>query len=262
MGKQLYKRFNYLTPIGYIKNSLIYDYDIAKANINVMKAAGVISDQEYDNFLIMDKMNREICIGNMIKKNQDISKIIKDGITEAKKELMISNNIDDDEVVRIANDSMVIKREFPLKYTRFKISEIDHYIEFVNKGMFTTMMNLNGIVLFFINQDGSYNVEVKGINDELLYLHEPILRFICDILSSMERSEKSITLGIFNRFYEDYVNKKLPMTYYREFNAGSCYRIENAHIGTRILDEKYFDKLDISYNIYMLRKLYSYILMT
>ncbi len=97
MSQQLWERINYLTDKPFILSSNIYEYDITKANINVLRSMDMISEYEYNNYLLMDKMSREVSIGEKIKQEREQSKIlnkeessetyriIRDGIKEAKR---------------------------------------------------------------------------------------------------------------------------------------------------------------------------------
>ena len=44
----LWENINYLAEISYLPNTLIYEYDISKANINVLYSKGVIDKKTYD----------------------------------------------------------------------------------------------------------------------------------------------------------------------------------------------------------------------
>ena len=49
MSQQLWERINYLTDKPFILSSNIYEYDITKANINVLRSMDMISEYEYNN---------------------------------------------------------------------------------------------------------------------------------------------------------------------------------------------------------------------
>lgn len=273
MSQQLWERINYLTDKPFILSSNIYEYDITKANINVLRSMDMISEYEYNNYLLMDKMSREVAIGEKIKQEREQSKIlnkeessetyktIREGIKEAKRLLFIKNHLHDDDIIRIANDAVYIQSTNPLKYTSFTIGQNNHPVTFLCKGNFRSMIKLNRIiVLYNIDQNNNFIVDIKGINDDKVKFHEKFLGFICEIIYLMEQRDINTALYRFNSFYQSYVNLELDIDYYREFNEYSCYRIKHARTGAMMLDPRYKEYLDISYNISILRILYSYIL--
>ena len=66
MAIELYKRTLYTKKVQYIINE-IHEYDISKANISILLQGGYISQNEYNMYLQMSKMQREIAIGNLQK---------------------------------------------------------------------------------------------------------------------------------------------------------------------------------------------------
>lgn len=273
MSNNLWERINYLIDKPYILSSNIYEYDISKANINILRSMDMITEQEYNNFLIMDKMSREVIIGERIREEREATKTstsrgysvtydtIKNGIIEAKRQLFLHNKLSDDSIIRIANDAVYVQSIGPLQYTDFIIGKNNHPVSFIYKGNYRSMIILNKIlVLYNIDQTGNFVVDIKGINDEKIHFHEKMLEFICEMIFLMESGDKNTTLYRFNSFYESYIKRDLELDYYREFNEYSCFRIKNSRVGTLFLDPKYKNYLDISYNISILRQLYSYIL--
>lgn len=270
MDDELYKKVNYLVDIPLMINANIVEYDISKANITMMLSYGLISQDEYNKFASMDKMTREVSIGRRIKADNGeltssgirIQKCITEGIKNAKRLLFEYNQLPVESIVRIANDAVFVNGGL-LRYTDFDLNNNGIIVSFKQKNVFNIMLNL-GLVTIFINDNpmaNSIDVDVKGIKDELLNKHQPFLEFICNLLSDMQRSGKETALLIFNDFYEKYINKELPVEYYREFNATSSYRFAKSHqFYIDDAPESYKDKLDIEYNLSVLRKLYSAIM--
>ena len=277
----LYSKINYVTDRDVILGGRIIEYDIRKANINILRAFDMIDPDTYYKLLYsdqFDKMVREVYVGNMIKKeinkseedgNIDTRKMsnsptyntIKNGILEAKKRLFIMNNIQDHEVIRIANDAVYINRIDNIPYTSFNIGVNDHPVAFVPKKVYRSMVKFGRVIVFLsTDKDGNFDVDVIGINNELLFLHQNFLGFLCEMIIGMEFSDTRSLLTQFNIFYEDYINKRLDISYYLEFNAESSIRIKGTHFAGRFIDNKYIDKVDINYNLNILRTLYSYIL--
>ena len=273
----LYNKINYVTDRDVILGGNIIEYDISKANINILRAFDQLDQDTYDKLLYanqFDKMVREVYIGMQIKRETEAMGLktnsmsrsktyntIKDGIIEAKKRLFETNRLQDDEIIRIANDAVYVNRLNPLQYTSFNIGTNNHPVTFVPKKIYRSMVKFDRvIVLLSVDVNGNFDVDVIGISNELLYLHQNFLGFICEMIIGMEMSDTRSLLTQFNIFYEDYINKRLDISYYLEFNADSCIRLKGTHFAGRFIDQKYIDKIDINYNLNILRTLYSYIL--
>ena len=68
-------RKTYRSEIPFIINTPIYEYDIAKANLNILYAKGIINDDKYSEILKFGRGQREIYFGNL-SKNKEISDTI------------------------------------------------------------------------------------------------------------------------------------------------------------------------------------------
>lgn len=270
-------RTNYLINEPIILNANILEYDLSKANINALYSYGFLNDSEYSLLYELDKRSREIVIGKKIATKADdnnpysdeeidykmkMAGAIKDGIMNAKRMLFESNNIKDEDVIRIANDAVYVNTPNPLSYTSFDINNNGKFLTFNLKNTFNIVLNLKRVSIFILDDplSDSLNVDIKGINDELLYLHEPFIQFICEILSSMQTSDKPHTLQLFNSFYEPYIKRELPIEYYREFNFNSGYQINGCNYIVSDITEKDKDKISIDYNLSILREMYALIL--
>lgn len=260
-----------------ISGSDIWEYDIRQANINMLYSYGVISYNEYTQLANSPKYVREIYIGKReqfekLKSKKSITEeTIKKGITEAKDQLLMSNKIQPKNIIRIANDAIYVESPNPLQYTIFDLNNNNKFIEFACKNHFSTVIKFsNKVVVFFgIRPDDNFNVDVKGINDEVLeyQVNSVFLSLICEILFYKERTDKDTTLRVFNDYYHKYINRELPIDYYREFNSSSAFRLLNQntqlmfHPAPTLLPDSFDkNKIDISYNMNILRELYGAIL--
>lgn len=261
--KKLFESPNYLLEdINYLIDNQIYEYDIRKANISSLKSQNLLSDTEYNKFLYMDKPNREIIIGKMIRNNPDLYYKIQTGIMEAKKAFIGSNNIDPINILRIANDSIFT---YGIKECDNLTVMINEYpITFVLKNKFTSYINLDKKLLFYGQNVNNWIIDVKGINPNNLNLHQKLLMFICSEIQYLEACQYNIAFKEFNDFYINYINLKVNIDYYRELNSSSCFRIKTSNDsesdyllsdGTNI-PLKY---IDINYNLNILRVIYSMI---
>lgn len=255
---QLYKAHSYLCKdIPFIISSYIREYDIAKANINILYKYGVLDKKQYDYYHNCPRMEREIAIGNLQKSNPKITKILQDGITEAKRLFFEANDIQDYEVLAIKNDAIFL-------VNKIAQTTIFDNIEFKNKNVYTSYYNLGKCELYYYynEMDNIESIDIKGIRDKL-YLHkEYFLDFLLTAFQTIQVGTLEETIDLMNAFYTQYINYKLDKGYYREFNSMSMYRTKkftNLYEYTldniRDSDLKY---IDISYNLNIIRQLMSY----
>ena len=257
----LYDKVNYTADISYLTNVFITEYDISKCNINVLYSKGIIDKNTYDYLYNSERMVRQTFIGKLQRDNPIIVKALKDGIIEAKKIFFESNDINDRDVLSIKNDAVFLINKKP-KITKFGL------IEFVPKGLYTSFFKFRGMEMYYYynNVNKMEYVEVKGISEENLAKHEGyFLQLLKDVFYSIQVNGPEITLRMIKDFYMEYINKKLPIEFYRKFDTGSMYHyICNTTINTgfesEFVPEYNKDMVDITYNLGILMQLQRYII--
>lgn len=266
---ELASKHNYLTTIPFVFDSNLWEYDISQANINALRAFNRISEEEYIRLANSPKMEREIAIGNKIARDKTIQTDIYRAIGEAKYKFLEESNIDPNRVIRIANDAIYFLSPMNISNTNSKDVFINgnNQMTFRMKGYFTFFMNLksfNNIILFFFGPGDQYgyDIEVIGINDDKLHLHSHFISFLINIINAYLNGGKISALYQFNNFYNDYVCRRLPVEYYREFNSNSKYRINSNYASYVIeyISQDNVDKIDINHNLNILRTIYSYLI--
>lgn len=257
---ELYKCTNYTADINYIISQYIREYDIEKANINILYKYGVIDIDTYNRLYIRERMERQIYIGNMIRDNPKINEVLEKGLLEARKMFLESNNIDESEVLSIKKDAIYIINKIP-KYTEFG------NIKFRNKNTYTSFYKLDKHIELYYYLDainGEEILDVKGISDDLLYLHESyFLEFLKVCFESAQVEEPRDTLDIIINFYNQYINLELDTGYYREFNSYSKFRYkDNMSMVFNYVSDDVLDinkpYLNIACNLNYIRNLYQY----
>lgn len=252
---------NYLSKdILYLFGKKIWEYDIKQANINALRSMNRISQEQYQYLSTAPKMEREIVVGNMIRKDKTIQDSIYEGIRLAKINFLDKNTIQAHEVLRIANDSIYVISPVE-KYN--KVININGYnMTFVLKNVFTSYMNLNNVLFFYKNEYDNWDIDIKGIGKERLSLVEPFITFLCNLMQIYDNAGQVTALDYFNKFYNDYINKNLDISYYREFNAFTSYRFKTPYCQFMIqnMRDSGKDRIDIDYNLMILRSIYSYLM--
>ena len=255
----LWKQLNYKTSIKYLVNTYIREYDLSKANINALLYTKRISSDEYNKFLSMNKKDREVFIGLMIRNDRSIYKDIQNGIIEAKRKLFIANSIEDFEVVSIKNDAV---------FTHGRLLQNIQFppFEFKIKNEYTIYIQLQELEIYYGDSIDPYsgeiltNLDVKGISDDNLLLHQNgMLDLICETCYRIQRERIEDTMNWISQIYEKFIKRELPKDYYRNFDAFSMYKI---HTFMRVaslvdIDSSMVECLDINRNLSILRDLVS-----
>ena len=222
MSSELYKRINYTQDIGLLKNKNIYEYDIVKANISVLLNRGQISSSLYDFLFKQPNLTRQIFVGNMERKNRQLIKEKAQGIEDAKRYLFESNNIQDYEILSIKNDAVFVTRELKyLEYNNAKFTLRNRY------SLFVRVMRLQ---LFYLDRIGDNEVlHIKGIKDSILESHKDyMLDFVKELFFTFETEGVEETLVLLRTFYYNYMNRKLPVGYYKDLYSGKYPLITNS----------------------------------
>lgn len=254
----LWNKTTYLQDVRIIRSSKITEYDISQANITMLHNSGMIDENLLMYLKNLPKIDREIYVGNMIRTDKRYYDAIANGILNAKKEFFHKNQITDNEVIRVVNDAVFVNRTTPIYQTVFG------NVEFRAKNAYTTFVRLSNLVVLFNPLDGiNLSIDIVGMSDEVLELHKDyFLNFIIQILYQIERAPIDSVLNTYNQFYQSYINRELPIEYYREFNARSQYRIQSINtIESWTLPSFQDIKLvDIGFNASILRELYAAII--
>lgn len=259
MPTTLWRSINYKTPVKYFVNTYIREYDLSKANINSLLYTGRITQEEHTQYLSMPKQDREIKIGLWIKKDPSVYKDIQKGIIEAKRRLVHANDLEDFDVVSVKNDAMFIVGK-ELHETVFPP------FEFKVKNCYTVYLQLQELEIYY----GDYvdpnsgliqtNIDVKGMSDESLLLHQGgMFDFICDICYKLQREDIKEVMSWMSNMYTAFIQRTLPKNFYRTFDSFSGYQI-NSFIRTWFLpdiEENMIPAVDINRNLLIFRDLMS-----
>lgn len=260
---EFFKQMNYLDESRlFIFDKDIYEYDIKQANIHALHAIGKLTLTEFRYYASLPKLTREVAIGNMIKSNHGLYHDIQYMIGEAKYEFAAMNGLQESDILRIANDSLYIVS--PYKELQTTVVKNGVPLRFVCKNHFRNYMRLSKKILFFCNTNGEYwDIDIKGISSDKIEKHQEFLSRLCGIVDAKLNGGTEIAIYKFNELYSDYVNRRLPISCYRELNSDSMYRVTGSQ--SYLLSEidpysRNLPELDINYNLNILRTVYSYIM--
>lgn len=251
----LWDRTTYTADISYLTNVFIYEYDISKANINILFTKNLIDEETYNFLYNAQRMVRQVYIGKLCR-DTSISEALKNGIIEAKKYFFEANSIEDKDVLSIKNDAVFIINKRP-QITKFGL------INFVEKNKYTSFFKFGNMEFYYYYNNINKNeyIDIKGISDNSLKLHEQyMLQLIKDIFYSIQINGPEISIRMLKDAYIDYIQLKLPIGYYRNFNSDSTYHFKfQSPTGTGYtfndVGEDNKDIIDITYNIMIFAEL-------
>lgn len=255
---ELWKEKNYLADVGYIVGRHIYEYDISKANINVLYYYGYIDQDYYEKLKELPRMKRQIEIGYLLKYTPGLVDKLDEGIREFRRRLFEANDLEDYDILSIKNDAIFVIGK------KLNITKFDN-VEFVWKNHYTTYVRLDKhIEVYFESNtiDETISLDVKGISDRKLESHHQYMAtMIADVLYYMETNSIADGLSYISDIYNKYISRQLPIGYYRNFNAESDYIIvsNNSRYSMDYCTEDMYWSIDIGYNLTIIRTLYGYL---
>jgi len=263
MSNLLWNKVNYTADIEYIISSYIREYDIKKANINILYNKGVLTKNQYEYYHSLEKKKREVSIGCLLRDNPQYNKVLIDGIKEYKQKFFEANNIKFEEVLSIKNDAVFIINKIP------NITVFDNNVEFVNKNIFTSYYKLGPnksdieAYYYYDMVNNTEKIDIKGIKDEKIYLHEDyFLEFLKVCFCSAQSEGIKPTIDLISSFYNRYINLQLDIGYYREFRSDCCYTLKGLSqysiFKSFNLEEHNKQYVNIIVNLNIIRQLHKY----
>ena len=213
--KELYMEKSYFNPLyDFIISRYIREYDMEKSNISILYDQGIIDYQKYCELYNAPRQYRQEYVGKLILKNSSIQTILDNGVMDAKEKLFKANNLSQNNVLTIKNDAVFVidQRLSITEFGTIKFKEKNTYTSFYKLGN----KNAKELYYYYDAISGFEKLDVKGINDNLLYLHEPyFMEFLKQLFCSAQIESMNDCLEILNVYYNQYVNRKLEIGHYR-----------------------------------------------
>jgi hypothetical protein len=189
----------------------------------------------------MDKRDREVSVGMLIKKNREFANALEKAFTDIIEEFITVNMIDSEiDIISIKKDAVFIKNK-NIKYNEFGNGDV----KFIKKNSYTGCILIPNYEFYYAKD----KIDVKGLSDEVLPLHQDgTLAFISTL---MQESNNWNELNQFMKEYSyAYKMRELPFNAYREFTSSSKFRVNM--FGNELMmdeiDEEMIESTDISYN--------------
>jgi len=226
--------------LGLLK-SIIREYDMREAGFNLIKEYGLLKPSKIkyleENFT---KQERTIEIGKLQNSNKYLAKNMMEAFKEARKQFCDMNEIENEDILSIKKDAIfIIKKQ--CRHLKF-----GDYIEFSMKNRYSSYCYLNKMEFYYSVWND--NFDIKGATNK----EHPLLKHICNIIKYNEKSNKELIFKQLQKLRIDYLERSLPVEYYRELNPNNSFKLlEHYARYSLYLDnttKKFLDQIDISYN--------------
>ena len=254
----IWEHTNYTIDLPFIISKNIYEYDIRKANISVLFAEDHIGEDYYHFMDTMDKHEREVEVGYLILNDQNVYNQLSEEVKKYRRLFMEQNELEDTDIISVKNDAIfTMKRCANTKFA-------DGIVQFIEKNKYSSFVKLGKIEVYFYSDQVNQQVslDVKGISDDNLKLHHKYMAtLIADVVLYMEKGMIQDALTMVQEIFNDYVEHKLDIEWYREFNASSTFKVKaNGSIySLNHCSQGNIEMIDISCNLNIIRELYGHL---
>lgn len=259
INSNLFQRTTYLMDIDFLINNTIYEYDLSKANISILREMNIFSEDLYWQFYNMDKHKREVTIGKMIRKDKALGEALERGFIQARQMFFDANNLTDNDVFAIKKDAIFTLRQ--VNTTHF-LDKLD----FKEKNLYTSFYKVPGykIEYYFCKHPltGEEKLDVKHLGVQQIPLHEGYMLELIHVLAYLAETDLMDAIDTISRFMELYKRREVDVGYYRTLDPNSKFVIAssvNAYdrfVADYILNDSDKQYLDISYNYAILQGFY------
>lgn len=248
----LWENIRYIAPFDWLISKNIQEWDLEKANISVLREANIIDDKEYNHLYNLPKYDREVTIGYM-RRNQEIENCMKNGITEARRLFFELNNIKDENVLYIDNDSITTVHSFRDMSAGYIKGQVAPYLNFRVKNKYSSFYRLQTIDFLYYTNGVVEQFRLKNVNDQKLKQEHKgyFMDLLLSIAYSAQTSNIENTIDMVRSIYQQYVNRELEVGFYKEFNQQSMFHVLNTEYHnyySNTANSFDMDLIDISFN--------------
>lgn len=253
LTRDILEKENYYNPLRYISGRII-EYDIKAANVSILFEMGYFNEDQYRYYIDLPKMIREREIGLLQRENPKVYDILADGLRKSRLTLGEANNLDSLQIIRIAKDAVYVNSSLDLQYTNF-----GKCISFKQKNIYNVYLKLLNTIVFVSFLNDSIDIDIKGLGNNYIYHQDYMLNTIGTVVFYIERGSIQDALNYLSNIIDDYINRRLDIGYYRNFDPDSMYEINVSGSEYKLIEisDQYKENINIQYNLFILRELWS-----
>jgi len=212
---------NYITNEEILQNVLIYEYDINKAGLSLLKEYSDLSKETLKSLDSMNKIDRNVAIGKLMQSDSKYKKFIEGNIKETIKEFLDVNEISMTNIISIKRDAVfTTKKCDTLKLNKnisFKLVDIySSYYRFEQ---------LSKIQVEFYYSTSEKDFVIKGLGKNYKENNNLFLEELIKLIKILEKLDKNNRCRILIDFRKKYCEKLFPKEMYRELNTENKFRI-------------------------------------
>lgn len=182
---ELQKQININPTKKHIMGSMIQEFDIESAHAAALYF--IKGETLYNELKSMEKLPRNIRIGNMIKNDRTLSDKINELILKWTNQFIRANNIKANQFLESTRDSIMIWNKIP-KNTIFE----NGIVNFRNKeGEYTSYHRLHNRYTILYDSGGGISekrIRIKGINDDYTQSSKFVKNHLMKVLYALELS--------------------------------------------------------------------------
>ncbi|QQO92578.1 hypothetical protein CPT_Machias_201 [Staphylococcus phage Machias] len=212
----LWQKTNYTSKVKYIKDTIITEYDIKSAGMNILYDSNWLDEKTYNMLKNTPKYERNVIIGKMLRKNKDMNNALIEGFKIARKFFMMNNNLSDNDVLSIKKDAIFVIGK---KCNNLKISNNVRFVESDTFDNYINILDKEHYIDLYNNR-----IEIKGYQKGIKEHHEKYLfNFLFECLWEDKKKDKTDLYKKLLIFKNNLINHNLDPGYYKDI-------IENEYI--------------------------------
>lgn len=216
MSNNLWQKTNYTSNIKYIKDTIITEYDIKSAGMNILYDSGFLNKEQYKNLKNTEKYERNVIIGKMLRENKEMNLKLNEGFKIARKVFMEINNLEDNDILSIKKDAIFVIGK---KCNNLRVSDHVYFTENSEYDNYINIIDKEHYINLYENK-----IDVKGYHKETYDNHKDYLfKFLMECLWEDKKSDKKDLFKKLLIFKNNLINYNLPIKYYKDI-------IENKYV--------------------------------
>lgn len=223
----------------FIHHEKIVEWDIKSANTSLMRKYHLCDEDTIASFERMKKKDREIAVGKYSRNTPGFSVALEKAFDDIIHLFLDTNEID------IRYDCTAVRKDaIFVRSHDVKVSKFDE-VQFIPKNEYSGRLLIPKYEFYYSQK----SIDVKGINDNALHLHEDgTLAFIKTVFEN-SRDLKRLYTFIKDYCYA-YKMRELPFNAYRQFNSESLFKVcvLDGIIDMEEISDEYIEYADISFN--------------
>ena len=224
----------------------IVEVDMRSAGLTVIRAEGLVPPDLLARLEAMPKGASAVAIGklNRVPEYKGISDRITQGIRTRMEALLRVNGVESDRILSVKRDAVFLLGTPPPRLA------LDDGTQFSIKNAYSAFAKLGTVEVYANLRRGT--ADLKGIPTEKEVLHRNhTLRLVLDFLDMLAKGKTVEAADTLRQYREDYVTRRLPLGFYREFNASSSYAVRMGRSVYHILegDDVRVEGIEIAHNL-------------